>query len=43
MYRYDSLKLNSEQLMLTNYDVKQHKHATRFTLRPYEARVYVMK
>ncbi|EPZ37851.1 alpha-glucosidase [Anoxybacillus ayderensis] len=43
MYRYDSLKLNSEQLVLTNYDVKQHKHATRFTLRPYEARVYLMK
>lgn len=43
MYRYDSLKLNSEHLVLTNYDVKPHKHATRFTLRPYEARVYLMK
>lgn len=43
IYRYDSLRLNSEQLVLTNYDVKPHKHATRFTLRPYEARVYLVK
>lgn len=42
-YRYDALKLSSEQLVLQNYEVKPHKNATRFKLKPYEARVYLLE
>jgi alpha-glucosidase len=43
MYRYDGIRLSSENLVLQNYDVKPHKNATRFKLKPYEARVYLLK
>ncbi len=41
LYRYDAIKLSSDHLALQNYEVKPHKNATRFKLRPYEARVYI--
>ncbi|MBB5325333.1 alpha-glucosidase [Anoxybacillus tepidamans] len=43
LYRYDQLQLSSDELMLQNYEVKPHKNATRFKLRPYETRVYLLQ
>jgi alpha-glucosidase len=43
LYRYDGIRLSSDNLVLQNYDVKPHKNATRFKLKPYEARVYLLR
>ncbi|MBM6616841.1 glycoside hydrolase family 13 protein [Bacillus suaedaesalsae] len=42
-YSYESLTLSSEQLVIKNYDVEDHKNATSFVLKPWETRVYVIK
>ncbi|MBA2175180.1 alpha-glucosidase [Halobacillus locisalis] len=42
--RFDSdFSLSSEQLILTNMTVDQHDDAKSFTLKPFEARVYLIK
>ncbi|MRX73117.1 alpha,alpha-phosphotrehalase [Bacillus lacus] len=41
-YQYSKLPLSSESLLLSNYQIDNHKHMTSFTLKPYEARVYVL-
>ncbi|BAD74900.1 alpha-glucosidase [Geobacillus vulcani] len=43
LYRYDGFRLQSSDLALSNYPVRPHKNATRFKLKPYEARVYIWK
>lgn len=43
LYRYDGIRLQSDDLALGNYPVRPHKNATRFKLKPYETRVYVWK
>ncbi|QKS70530.1 alpha-glucosidase [Paenalkalicoccus suaedae] len=37
------IQLESENLILSNYDVADHDHLTTFELRPFEARVYLVK
>ncbi|MGZ0084640.1 glycoside hydrolase family 13 protein [Caldibacillus thermoamylovorans] len=43
LYRYDPIRLQSDHLALSNYPVRPHKNATRFMMKPYEARVYLWK
>ncbi|GAB6168724.1 alpha-glucosidase [Clostridium carnis] len=40
LYRYDECKLNYDGLLINNYNVEEHKTITKFTLKPYEARMY---
>ena len=42
-YSYKNAVLNSDNLLLSNYQVKEHKDSTEFDLRPYEARLYKVK
>jgi alpha-glucosidase len=39
-YKYNNIKLSYNNLILSNYNVKQHNNITSFVLRPYEARIY---
>lgn len=39
-YAYEKEKLNSKDLILNNYEVCEHNNLTKFTLKPYECRVY---
>lgn len=43
IYSYKNAVLNSDNLLLSNYQVKEHKDSTEFDLRPYEARLYKVK
>ncbi|ARI75990.1 glycoside hydrolase family 13 protein [Halobacillus mangrovi] len=36
-------KLSSNDLILENYETENHEEITRFTLKPFEARVYLLK
>ncbi|OPJ56251.1 glycoside hydrolase family 13 protein [Alkalithermobacter paradoxus] len=38
-YKYDEI-LEYDNLMISNYDVKEHKPIKQFTLKPFEARIY---
>ncbi|WP_210364332.1 alpha-glucosidase [Bacillus sp. REN3] len=40
-YSYDRLPIDSDGLLLHNYEVEQHRPVTGFTLKPYETRVYL--
>lgn len=41
-YSEPSLKLSSEKLLLSNYEVDSHGPISQFDLRPYESRIYSM-
>ncbi|MGN9866351.1 glycoside hydrolase family 13 protein [Bacillus swezeyi] len=41
-YQYSAYPLSSDRLLLANMDAPVHKHLTSFTMKPYEARVYLL-
>jgi alpha-glucosidase len=41
-YDYHQLPVSSEQLVLQNYQVQEHKDVTNFELQPWETRVYII-
>ncbi|MGL5313300.1 MAG: glycoside hydrolase family 13 protein [Peptostreptococcaceae bacterium] len=40
IYEYEENKLNSVNLLLSNYKVNEHSNVTKFDLNPWEARLY---
>ena len=40
LYKYDDLNLNYENLMLANYNIREHGMLNELVLKPYEARLY---
>lgn len=42
-YRWERLKLSSDQCVLHNYPLQAHTATSTITLQPYEARVYIIK
>ena len=42
-YHHPAYPLCSNGLLLSNLDINAHKHLTSFMMRPYEARVYLIR
>ncbi|MGL5379393.1 alpha-amylase family glycosyl hydrolase, partial [Clostridium sp.] len=40
IYKYEEETLNYDGLLISNYDVKEHRKTTKILLKPYEARLY---
>lgn len=40
-FEFGGFPLETSKLLLNNYEVEEHGHATEFTLKPYETRVYI--
>ncbi len=42
-YKFENLPVSSDQMVLQNYHVPNHKDSTSFELKPWETRVYIVK